>query len=126
MESRSFCQLRGAPRPFSTDWRCRRDTSDRLIPSPCPSPCGTGNLVRTALGGGSAKSVLGNAPIFDEATEPIPFAMLVSLDGSGPLARQLYRALRGAILGGVLPPGARLPSTRSLATEVGVSRNTVL
>ena len=52
--------------------------------------------------------------------------MLVSLDGSGPLARQLYRALRGAILGGVLPPGARLPSTRSLATEVGVSRNTVL
>ena len=52
--------------------------------------------------------------------------MLVSLDGSGALARQLYRALRGAILGGVLPPGARLPSSRALASEVGVSRNTVL
>jgi GntR family transcriptional regulator/MocR family aminotransferase len=52
--------------------------------------------------------------------------MLVSLDGAGPLALQLYRALRSAILGGALPPDARLPSTRALATDVGVSRNTVL
>lgn len=52
--------------------------------------------------------------------------MLVKLDGSGPLALQLYRAVRSAILGGALPPGARLPSTRGLAAETGVSRNTVL
>jgi GntR family transcriptional regulator/MocR family aminotransferase len=48
------------------------------------------------------------------------------LDGEGPLHRQAYRALRGAILGGRLRAGARLASTRSLARELGVSRNTVL
>ena len=54
-------------------------------------------------------------------------AMLwLSLDGDGSLQRQLYRALRAAILSGHLAGGTRLPSTRTLAREVGVSRNTVL
>lgn len=44
----------------------------------------------------------------------------------GPLHRQLYFALRAAILEGRLPPAARLPSTRSLAADLAVSRNTVL
>lgn len=52
--------------------------------------------------------------------------MLVTLDGSGPLALQLYRALRAQILSGALGPGKRLPSTRALAASAGVSRNTVL
>ncbi len=52
--------------------------------------------------------------------------MLISLDGGGPLALQVYRAVRSAILGGALPPGARLPSTRALAGDAGVSRNTAL
>ena len=43
-----------------------------------------------------------------------------------PLYDQLYVALRGAILEGRLKAGGRLPSTRSLAKELGVSRNTVL
>ncbi len=43
-----------------------------------------------------------------------------------PLHRQLYEALRQAILEGRLRPGARLPSTRTLAAELGSSRNTVL
>ncbi len=43
-----------------------------------------------------------------------------------PLARQLAAALRESILTGQLRPGARLPSTRLLAGELGVSRNTVL
>jgi GntR family transcriptional regulator/MocR family aminotransferase len=43
-----------------------------------------------------------------------------------PLHRQLYEALRQAILEGRLRPGARLPSTRALAAELGISRNTVL
>lgn len=43
-----------------------------------------------------------------------------------PLYRQLYNALRSAILAGRLAAGARLPSTRALATELGVSRNTVV
>jgi GntR family transcriptional regulator/MocR family aminotransferase len=47
-------------------------------------------------------------------------------DGEGPLQRQVYRALRAAILGGRVGAGERLPSTRALASELRVSRNTVL
>ena len=43
-----------------------------------------------------------------------------------PLQRQLYDQLREAVLAGRLAPGARLPATRSLARELGCSRNTVL
>ena len=50
----------------------------------------------------------------------------VKLDGDGALHRQLYRALRSAILDGRLGPEQRLPSTRSFARELGLSRNTVL
>jgi GntR family transcriptional regulator/MocR family aminotransferase len=42
-----------------------------------------------------------------------------------PLHRQLYGGLRSAILDQRLKPGARLPSTRSLATTLGLARNTV-
>jgi GntR family transcriptional regulator/MocR family aminotransferase len=48
------------------------------------------------------------------------------LDGEGTLQRQTYRALRDAILAGRLCGGERLASTRALARELGVSRNTVL
>src|SRR5947207_7747170 len=53
--------------------------------------------------------------------------LVVSLDGrSGTtLQRQLYEGLRAAILGGRLHSGQRLPSTRSLAKDLAVSRNTV-
>ena len=40
--------------------------------------------------------------------------------------RQLYDSLRGYILDGDLPPRARLPATRELAADLGVSRNTVI
>jgi DNA-binding transcriptional MocR family regulator len=43
-----------------------------------------------------------------------------------PLQRQAYDLLRRAIENGDLAPGSTLPSTRSLAREWGVSRNTVL
>ena len=48
------------------------------------------------------------------------------LDGDGLLHRQVYRALRGAILDGALAPGARLPSTRTLTHDLGVSRTPIL
>ncbi len=51
---------------------------------------------------------------------------MLTLDGSGALRDQVYRALRAAILSGQLAPAARLPSSRGLAAEAGVSRNTVL
>jgi GntR family transcriptional regulator/MocR family aminotransferase len=43
-----------------------------------------------------------------------------------PLNRQLYFAVRDAILDARLQPGARLPSSRALARELAVSRNTVM
>jgi GntR family transcriptional regulator/MocR family aminotransferase len=43
-----------------------------------------------------------------------------------PLYRQIYLELRRAILGGRLPRGCRLPSTRSLAQDQRVSRATVV
>ena len=43
-----------------------------------------------------------------------------------PLHRQLYGAIREQVLAGRLAPGTRLPSSRMLADELGVSRNTVL
>ena len=43
-----------------------------------------------------------------------------------PLHRQLYHALRGLIQGGGLPAGSKLPSTRSLAVDLAVARNTVV
>jgi GntR family transcriptional regulator/MocR family aminotransferase len=43
-----------------------------------------------------------------------------------PLSNQLYEALRQSILRGQLRPGARLPSTRLLAPELGISRNTAM
>jgi GntR family transcriptional regulator / MocR family aminotransferase len=45
---------------------------------------------------------------------------------STPLHQQLYTHLRSAILNRQLAAGTRLPSTRALARELGVARNTVL
>jgi GntR family transcriptional regulator / MocR family aminotransferase len=46
--------------------------------------------------------------------------------GTVPLHRQIYFAIRQAILAGVLRPGVRLPATRGLARQLAVSRNTVM
>src|SRR5439155_16847627 len=43
-----------------------------------------------------------------------------------PMFRQLYDAIRRAILAGQLGAGVRVPPTRMLAAELGVSRNTIL
>jgi GntR family transcriptional regulator / MocR family aminotransferase len=53
--------------------------------------------------------------------------LLVSLDTGSrqPLHRQVYEQIRGAILAGRLPRGGRLPSTRDLARQLAVARNTV-
>jgi GntR family transcriptional regulator/MocR family aminotransferase len=45
--------------------------------------------------------------------------------GGTPLAAQIYRAIRRAIETGRLASGARLPSWRDLAAQLGVSRGTV-
>lgn len=47
-------------------------------------------------------------------------------DPQGGLYQGLYKRLRGFILDGVWPPGTRLPSSRSLAADLNVSRNTAI
>lgn len=44
---------------------------------------------------------------------------------AAPAYRQIYRRIRDAIEAGQLVPGARVPSARSMASEVGVARGTV-
>ncbi len=51
--------------------------------------------------------------------------LFVALDRRAGLARSLEDALRGAIAESMLAPGTRLPSTRALARDLGVSRGVV-
>ncbi len=57
-----------------------------------------------------------------------PLELLVPLDRDSPrpLHGQLEQALRGAIQDGRLPAATALPSTRALATQLGVSRGIVV
>ena len=50
----------------------------------------------------------------------------ISHAASRPLYEQVYAALRDAIAQGRLSPGLRLPSTRGLAEDLGVSRTTAI
>ncbi|WP_437725219.1 PLP-dependent aminotransferase family protein [Sorangium sp. So ce861] len=62
------------------------------------------------------------------ASPPAGAVTAVALDpaSSAPLHRQVYEAVRGAILAGRLRSGSKLPSTRALAAHLGLSRNTAL
>ncbi len=59
---------------------------------------------------------------------PSGLAPLIAIDRSAgkPLHRQIYDAYRAAIVERRLRPGQRIPSTRVLAAELGVSRFPVL
>jgi len=50
----------------------------------------------------------------------------VTIRGRDDLSGQIYRQLRSGIVEGRLVGGERLPSTRDLATQLGVSRKTTL
>lgn len=52
--------------------------------------------------------------------------ILLDRDSTEPIYVQLYKALADAIVAGRLDAGARLPATRRLAAEHGISRNTVV
>jgi GntR family transcriptional regulator / MocR family aminotransferase len=52
-------------------------------------------------------------------------AIRLDNNSSLPLHQQLYQELRLCILSGRLLPGGRIPSTRSLAKSLGISRTTV-
>jgi GntR family transcriptional regulator/MocR family aminotransferase len=62
-------------------------------------------------------------------TEPVlgPGLLVALRRGDGAsLHEQLEQALRDQVRGGRLAPGARLPSSRALAAELGISRGVVL
>jgi GntR family transcriptional regulator/MocR family aminotransferase len=62
----------------------------------------------------------------DETSQPIEVLLSVSRDGSRTLGGQIEDQLRRAIRDGALRPGARVPSTRDLARQIGVSRRVVV
>ena len=76
---------------------------------------------------------LKESSISDKMTRPVRCAQVLSglidlavrPDNGETLNRQLYNGLRGAILNGALAPGRRLPSSRELARQLKLSRNTV-
>ena len=49
----------------------------------------------------------------------------IRLEGRQDLTEQIYHQVRSAILDGRLQAGDRLPPSRVLANDLGVSRNTV-
>jgi GntR family transcriptional regulator/MocR family aminotransferase len=53
-------------------------------------------------------------------------AMVIDRRSPAPLQRQIYDGWRQAILTGQWHPGDRIPSTRELAEDLGVSRTTVV
>ena len=55
-----------------------------------------------------------------------PFIMLDDRNSAVPLYRQIYENIRDAILNGDASPGIRLPASRTLATQLDVSRLTVV
>jgi GntR family transcriptional regulator/MocR family aminotransferase len=60
----------------------------------------------------------------ESMAELLPVAL--DADLADPLHRQVYRELARLILTGRLTAGSRLPSSRALARELGVARNTIL
>jgi len=56
----------------------------------------------------------------------IPFIMLDDKRSKTPLYRQIYETIRRAILMGEFQPTMRLPATRLLAKQLGVSRMTII
>jgi len=53
-------------------------------------------------------------------------SIVIDRDGAGSLQGQIFDRVRDAILSGRLAPGTRLPASRVLASELRVSRNTIL
>lgn len=58
-----------------------------------------------------------------ETSLAVDVLLSVRRGGAGTFGEQLEDQLRRAIRGGTLKPGTRLPSTRDLARQLGISRN---
>ena len=63
---------------------------------------------------------------FERTTSGPEVFLTLDRAGGGLLRGQLEQALRAAVRAGRLPAGCRLPSTRALAADLGVSRGLVV
>jgi GntR family transcriptional regulator / MocR family aminotransferase len=62
----------------------------------------------------------------DETSQPIDVLVSVTRDGPATLGAQIEDQLRRAIRDGALKAGARVPSSRDLARQLGISRRVVV
>ena len=62
----------------------------------------------------------------NETSQPLEVLVAVARDGRRTLGSQIEAQLRGAIREGRLRAGARVPSTRDLAAQLGVARRVVV
>jgi GntR family transcriptional regulator/MocR family aminotransferase len=62
----------------------------------------------------------------NETSQPIDLLLQISRDGARTLGTQIEDHLRRAVRRGTLKGGTRVPSTRDLATQLGVSRRVVV
>jgi GntR family transcriptional regulator/MocR family aminotransferase len=62
----------------------------------------------------------------DGVAKRTPFIMLDMSDCDRPLYRQIYDSIRFSILNGEFQSGMRLPASRALAEQLGISRMTVI
>lgn len=60
--------------------------------------------------------------------QPTARSLLIQIDPDARtgLQQQVYAGIRRAILDGTVPPGTRLPSSRALAMDLGISRTTAV
>ena len=58
----------------------------------------------------------------DETSQPVELLLSITRDAPRTLGAQIEDGLRAAIRGGALKAGSRIPSTRDLARQLGVSR----
>jgi len=87
-------------------------------------------MVRPKVVGGSSHLRSNRYNHYDATMKKVPngFAPILALDrhGAKPLHRQIYDSFRTTIAGRNLRPGERVPSTRDLALQLGISRVPVL
>ena len=62
----------------------------------------------------------------NQTSQPIELLVSLRRDGTRTLGRQIEEQIRRAIRDGTLAPAARVPSTRDLSRQLGVSRQTVV
>ena len=70
----------------------------------------------------SFATVMAAGPLLQQRA-PAPLGLELSTQPGVPVWRGIFIELRTRILGGDLPAGARLPSTRQLATQLSIPRN---